>query len=65
MTSLVHQMKDKTAYLHAPIDHEILMDQPEVFVEMLENGGRMVYKLKKSLYGLKHFQAGTGISFYI
>ena len=46
----VHQMDVKTANLHAPIDHEIFMDQPEGFVEMLENGGRTVYK---SLYGLK------------
>lgn len=49
----VHQMDVKTAYLHAPIDHEIFMDQPEGFERMSENGERMVYKLKKSLYGLK------------
>ena len=50
---IVHQMDVKTAYLHAPIDHEIYMDQPEGFEEGSEHGEKMVYKLKKSLYGLK------------
>lgn len=49
----VHQVDVKTAYLHAPIDHEIFMEQPEGFVRMSESGEKMVYKLKKSLYGLK------------
>ena len=50
---IVHQMDVKAAYLHAPIDHEIYMEQPEGFRETSDSGGRMVLKLKKSLYGLK------------
>lgn len=49
---IVHQMDVKTAYLHAPIEEEIYMDQPEGF-EQTKSGQHMVYKLKKSLYGLK------------
>ena len=49
----VHQMDVKTAYLHAPIDQEIFMDQPEGFAAMSEDGKRLLYKLRKSLYGLK------------
>ena len=46
---IVHQMDVKTAYLNAPIDCEIYVQQPEGFTE----GQNLVYKLKKSLYGLK------------
>ena len=49
----VHQMDVKTAFLHAPIDHEIFMEQPMGFEELSENGVKLVYRLKKSLYGLK------------
>ena len=49
----VHPMDVKIAYLHAPIDQEIFMDQPEGFATMSGNEERMVYKLRKSLYGLK------------
>ena len=45
---IVHQMDLKTAYLHAPIDYEIFVEQPEVF-----KTNKLVYRLKKSLYGLK------------
>ena len=50
---IVHQMDVKMAFLHAPIDHKIFMEQPEGFEEMSENGVKSVYKLKKSLYALK------------
>ena len=50
---IVQQMDVKTAFLHAPIDHEIFMEQTEGFEEMSENGVKLVYKLKKSLYGLR------------
>ena len=50
---LVHQMDVKTAYLNAPIDCEIYMEQPEGFTVDGENGEKLVWKLKKSLYGLK------------
>lgn len=48
---ILHQMDVKTAYLHAPLDYEIFIEQPEGFeVETRKN---LVYKLNKSLYGLK------------
>ena len=50
---VVHQMDVKTAYLHAPIDQEIYIDQPQGFEEVAENGSKLVYRLKKSLYDLK------------
>ncbi|GAA6094012.1 uncharacterized protein LOC102082235 isoform X1 [Tachysurus ichikawai] len=46
---LLHQMDVKTAYLHAPIDYEICINPPEGYQE--KEG--IVYKLEKSLYGLK------------
>ena len=49
----LHQMDVKTAYLHAPIDFEIYMKQPEGYEVTSENGDILVCKLKKSLYGLK------------
>ena len=49
----VHQMDVRAAFLHAPIDHEIYMEQPEGFEEFSEDGDKLVYRLKKSLYGLK------------
>ena len=45
---ILHQMDVKTAYLNAPIDFEIYMDQPKGYVQ---NNGTC--KLNKSLYGLK------------
>jgi hypothetical protein len=50
---VVHQMDVKTAYLNAPIDCEIYMQQPEGFKKLGKNGQKLVCKLKKSLYGLK------------
>ena len=50
---LVHQMDVKTAYLNAPIDCEIFMEQPEGYEKAGKNGEKLVYKLRKSLYGLK------------
>ena len=47
---LLHQMDVKTAYLHAPIDYEIYINPPEGYEEK-DDG--LVYKLEKSLYGLK------------
>ncbi|GAA6087651.1 uncharacterized protein LOC102082235 isoform X1 [Tachysurus ichikawai] len=46
---LLYQMDVKTAYLHAPIDYEIYINPPEGYQE--KEG--IVYKLEKSLYGLK------------
>ena len=50
---LVHQMDVKSAYLNAPIDCEIYVQQPKGYEKNNENGKPLVYKLKKSLYGLK------------
>ena len=46
----LHQMDVKTAFLNGEIDETIYMEQPENFV--IGNSKSMVYKLKKSLYGL-------------
>ena len=45
---IVHQVDVKTVYLHAPIDYEIFVEQPEGF-----KTNELVYRLNKSLYGLK------------
>ena len=50
---IVHQMDVKRAYLNADIDHEIYVDQPQGFIEYGKDGQQLVYRLKKSLYGLK------------
>ena len=46
-------MDVRTAYLNSPIDCEIYMDQAEGFEVPSGSEGRLVYKLNKSLYGLK------------
>ena len=50
---VVHQMDVKTAYLNAPIDCELYIEQPEGYERKGPNGQKLVCKLKKSLYGLK------------
>ena len=47
----LHQMDVKTTFLNGDIDETIYMVQPKNFV--LGETKRMVFKLKKSLYGLK------------
>ena len=42
-----------TAYLHANMEEDIYMEQPEGFVKYDENGTQYVCKLNKSIYGLK------------
>ena len=49
----VYQMDVKTAFLHAPIDTEIYLEQPEGFEVKSNDGEKLVYRLKKSIYGLK------------
>lgn len=46
-------MDVKTAYLHAPIDHKVYLEQPEGYEEKSKSGERLVYNVQKSLYGLK------------
>ncbi|PIK61474.1 hypothetical protein BSL78_01599 [Apostichopus japonicus] len=41
------------AYLNADIDTEIFVRQPEGYEVMSEDGEELVWKLQKSLYGLK------------
>ncbi|GFN74028.1 hypothetical protein PoB_000053400 [Plakobranchus ocellatus] len=50
---MVHQMDVKTAYLNAPIDCELYVQQPEGYEKTNDKGEKPVWKLKKSLYGLK------------
>lgn len=50
---VLHQMDVKTAYLHAPIDCEVYIEQPEGFEEQSETNEHLVCRLNKSLYGLK------------
>ena len=50
---VLHQMDVKTAYLHAPIDYEIYMEQPEGFEKKSDTSEKLVCKLQKSIYGLK------------
>jgi DNA-dependent RNA polymerase auxiliary subunit epsilon len=49
----IHQMDVKTAFLNAPIDCELYVEQPKGFVIKGDSGENLVLKLKKSLYGLK------------
>jgi hypothetical protein len=50
---IIHQMDVKTAYLNAPIECELYMEQPEGFEKRGKKGEKLVCKLNKSLYGLK------------
>ena len=50
---VVHQMDVKTAYLNAPMDCELYIEQPDGYERKGSNGEKLVCKLKKSLYGLK------------
>ncbi|RXN30671.1 Retrovirus-related Pol poly from transposon TNT 1-94 [Labeo rohita] len=50
---ILHQMDVETAYLHAPIDHEVYVEQPEGYERGTETGEKLVCKLEKSLYGFK------------
>ena len=50
---IVHQMDVETAYLHADIDYEIYLEQPEGFEIYDDYGEKLVCKLNKAIYGLK------------
>jgi hypothetical protein len=49
----IQQMDVKSAYLNAPIDCELYVKQPKGYQVFDKNGHELVWKLKKSLYGLK------------
>ncbi|GBN16857.1 Retrovirus-related Pol polyprotein from transposon TNT 1-94 [Araneus ventricosus] len=51
---LCNHLDIKSAYLYAPLNEDIFMEQPSGFV--IDNEYNSVFKLKKALYGLK--QAG-------
>ena len=44
-------MDVKTTLLHGGLDEEIYMKQPKIFI--VKGKKELVYKLKKSFYGLK------------
>ena len=50
---IIHQMDVDSAYLNAEIDTEIYVEQPKGFVKTDRTGRKLVWKLNKSLYGLK------------
>ena len=50
---MVHCMDFKSAYLNSNIDCEIFVQQPEGYVKTGKDGEQLVWKLNKSLYGLK------------
>jgi len=47
----LHQMDLKTTFLNGNIEHEVFVEQPDVF--LLHNKHTHVCKLRKSLYGRK------------
>lgn len=49
----LNQMDMKAAYLLAPIDHGIYVDQPEGLQMKQKNSAQLVCKLNKSIYDLK------------
>ena len=49
---ILHQMDVKCAYLNAKIDCDIYLEQPEGYAQS-NTGEKLVWKLQKSLYGLK------------
>ena len=46
-------MDVKTAYLNAPIEYSIYLEQAKGYEVLCENDEPLVYKLNNSLYGLK------------
>ncbi|GKA78404.1 zinc finger, CCHC-type containing protein [Tanacetum coccineum] len=48
---IIHQMDVKTAFLNGKLDKEVYMNQPQGFI--MPKNEKKVYKLIKSLYGLK------------
>ena len=57
---IIHQIDVKAAFLHAPIEHEIFIEQPESFQKLSENRVKLVYWLENLSMGLSSL-AGTGI----
>jgi len=49
----IEQMDVMTAFLNANVVFEIYMDQPQGFRKTTKDGGELVCKLKKALYGIR------------
>lgn len=47
---VLHQIDVKNAYLHAPIDCEVYLEQPEGYEKKSKSGEKLVCKLQKSLW---------------
>jgi len=60
---MVHQTDVKTACFYRPMDCELYMGQPEGY-SIHEKGGKLVWKLNRSLYGLNKVEE-IGTAFYI
>ena len=58
---LIHHMDVKSACLNAPLEYKIYVEPPEGFESKNVN---YVWKLKKSLYGLKHRGQTWNKTFY-
>ena len=58
---LIHHMDVKSTYLNVPLDYEIYIELPEGFEG---KNGNYVWKLKKSLYGLKQCSQTWNKTFY-
>ena len=59
---LLNQMDVKTAFLHAPIKEEIYVNQPPGYESSVPN---QVWRLHKSLYGLKQSGRNWNTTFYL
>ena len=50
---VMHQFDTKTAFLHSPMEEEVYLDQSQEFVKRGSDKEKLVYRLNKSIYGLK------------
>ena len=50
---ILHQLDVKGAYLNAPIDTDIYLEQPAGYLQTDERNTKLTCHLKKSIYGLK------------
>ena len=60
----LHQMDVESAFLNAPMDCKLFIEQLEGFAVAGKKGEHLVCKLKKSLYGLKQ-SVETETKYYI
>lgn len=60
----IHQMDVKSAYLNAKLDEELYLDVPDGFNNDKPMSDNVVWKLNKSLYGLKQSGRNWNIVFH-